>query len=400
MPDHFSFSPEGIGERIKEFRAIRGFSLTELGRRAHVSGPQLSRIETGKRSASPSVLASIARVLGVNVAVLHGQPYIHMLQQDQLDAMLTPVSSALGSWDIPPDDVPPRTLEALEGEVRRIVDLRVKTAFAQIAADLPALIMDAAVMAQTLSAPGHDRERAHAVQAELGRTAAILAYRLGFMDLAHFALSRMALAAAHSGDPRQVAIERFERAQMTHAIQSRADRGAALMRVALGDLDDDGTRVTRAVRGSLLLRASGLALQQRDKSGASDFLGQAEELSEQVGDVPEYSLMFGPWMVQCALMGMENQRDDHGAALRRAATMRTPEGCAPTFVAHFHIRKARAQAWTARHDESLESLHEAKRLAPQLTRYHPQVHEAVGTMLRARVGVRDPLRDFAKWSGV
>ncbi|MEU1950140.1 helix-turn-helix transcriptional regulator, partial [Streptomyces sp. NPDC020125] len=90
-----------IGVRIREFRVIRDFSLAELGRRAHVSTSQLSRVETGEQPASPSVLAAVARALGVTLSVLHGQPYIHMLQKDQLDRLLAPISSALDAWDIP-----------------------------------------------------------------------------------------------------------------------------------------------------------------------------------------------------------------------------------------------------------------------------------------------------------
>jgi transcriptional regulator with XRE-family HTH domain len=400
MPDHTPPSTGSIGTRIQELRTIRGFSLTELGRRAHVSASQLSRVENGGRSASPSVLANIARALGVNVAVLYGQPYIHMLQREQLDALLTPISSALDSWDIPPDDMPPRSLDAVEADVRRIVQWRLQTKFAEIGQELPGLITEAAALVHTYSASGHNRERAYAVQAELARTAAIMAYRLGFMDLARLALSHMAMTAPHSGDPRQVAIERFERATMTHAIQSRPDRGAALMRVALRDLDDDRSPRTRAVRGALYLRAHGLALQQGDESAAEDFLGQAQELAEQVGEVYEYALMFGPFGVALAQMGIENERDDHGAALRRAASMRLPAGCPPTLAAHFRIRQARAQAWTAQHDEALQSLRQARQTAPQLTRYHPHVHEAVGVMLRARAKAPAPLREFAGWSGV
>ncbi|RKN42421.1 helix-turn-helix domain-containing protein [Streptomyces hoynatensis] len=401
MADQARTPTGGIGARVKEFRTIRGFSLTELGRRAHVSTSQLSRIESGARSVSSTVEANIARALGVTVSVLHGLPYIHMLQQDRLDALLTPISSALGSWDIPPEDVPPRPLGALRAEVERIVRLRLRTHFAEIAEALPPLIVEASALAQAHASPGEHREQAHALQAELARTAAIVAYRLGFIDLARLALSRMAMAAPHSGDPAQVAIERMERSSMTHSQASRADRGVALMRVALRDLDDDGTAQTRAVRGALYLRAAQLALQEGNESGAEDWLGQARELAAQVGDVYHYSLMFGPFGVALAQMGVDNERDDHGAALRRASGMRLPEGCPPTLAAHFMIRRARAEAWTARPEEALASLREARRTAPQLTRYHPHVHETVGTLLRARPGgPAEALREFARWSGV
>ena len=82
------------GARIREFRAIRDYSLAELGRRAHVSTSQLSRVENGEQPASPSVLAAVARALDVTLSVLHGQPYIHMLQKDQLDRLVSPITSA------------------------------------------------------------------------------------------------------------------------------------------------------------------------------------------------------------------------------------------------------------------------------------------------------------------
>lgn len=400
MPDHTRMPTGGIGARIREFRTIRGFSLTELGRRAHVSISQLSRIETGSRSVSSTVEANIARALGVTVSVLHGQPYIHMLQQDQLDALLTPIASALDAWDIPPDDGPLRSLDEVDTQVQRVVALRLKTDFAEIAEALPGLIVESAALGLTNSAAGERRERAHALQAELARTAAIMAYRLGFIDLARLALSRMAMAAPHSGDPAQVAIERFERSAMTHAQSSRSDRGVALMRVALRDLDDDRTTQTRAVRGALYLRAAQFALQQEDQSGAEDWLGQAQELADQVGNVYHHSLMFGPFGVALAQMGVENERNDHAAALRRASGMRLPPGCPPTLAAHFMIRRARAEAWTAHHEEALKSLKAARKTAPQLTRYHPHVHETVGALLRARAATPDPLREFALWSGV
>ncbi|GAB2955359.1 hypothetical protein GCM10023080_012970 [Streptomyces pseudoechinosporeus] len=50
MPDAASAAPERIGARIREFRTIRDYSLSELGRRAHVSPSLLSRIESGERA--------------------------------------------------------------------------------------------------------------------------------------------------------------------------------------------------------------------------------------------------------------------------------------------------------------------------------------------------------------
>ncbi|MFJ4688198.1 helix-turn-helix domain-containing protein [Streptomyces sp. NPDC088789] len=406
MPDQ---KERHIGARIRELRAIRDFSLTELCRLAHVSTSQLSRVENGERPASPSVLASVARALGVTLSVLHGQPYIHMLQKDQLDRLLAPISSALDAWDIPPEDgTPVRSLDDLAMRTGHIAALRAQGEFGDVAEALPELIADTAVAVQRYSAPGRDRERAHNMQSEVARTTAIIAYRLGFMELARLALARMAMAAPQSGDPRQVAVERYERAVITHAETSRPDRGVALIKQALRDLHDDGDASTMAVRGTLLLRASALSAVQRDHSAAEDWLGQASELAEAgaaldaAAEPPgeRYALAFGDLNVALGRLDVAMYKDDHEEALRVATTVRLPDSYQPTRVAGFLIRKASAEAWTAHNEDALESLEQARQTAPQLTRYHPDVHETVGTLLRARKRAPDKLREFAAWSGV
>lgn len=392
-----------VGTRIRELRAIRDFSLAELGRRAHVSASLLSMVENGERPASPAVVGAVAGALGVTVSVLHGQPYIHMLRKDQLDAMLSPISSALGSWDIPPDDVRPPTLDDLADRVAEASRARARGDFGVVAEALPQLITDTASAA--LEAPaGAVRERAYYLQAEVARTTAIVAYRLGFMGLARLALSQMAAAAPHSGDPRQVAVERYERAQMTHAEGSRPDRGLALVRRALRDLPADGTPETHAVRGSLLLRAAALAAAQRDHTAARDWLGEAEDLASAAADAESggarYALAFGELNVSLGRMDIAMYQDDHESAVRAAAEVRLPEDYQPTRVAGYLIRKAAAQAWTARPEDALVSLLHARTAAPQLTRYHPEVHETVGALLRARRRASDPVREYAQWSGV
>ncbi|WP_046507618.1 helix-turn-helix domain-containing protein [Streptomyces odonnellii] len=400
MPGNNDTSTKSIGTRIREFRLIRDYSLSELGRRAHVSASQLSRIENGERYPSEPVLASVARALGVGVSVLRGQPFIQALQKDRLDALLTPISTSFDDWDIPPDDAPPpRPLDELEAETARIVRLRVKAEFLRIADRLPGLISEIAVATQLHSPQGFRRERAHDLEAEISRTAAIVAYRLGHMDLARLALARMAVAAPQSGDPRQVAIERYERAQMA-ADNSRLDRGVSLMRHALRDLDDDGGRATRAVRGTLQLRAAVLSARAGDDSAAADWLGEAAELADEVGETRDYALAFGPLNVRLHRIAAAGDRDEHAEALDHALLVRLPDDYPPTRAAHYWIDRARAEVWTARQDPALVSLHRAREASPQLTRYHHSVHETVATLLRGRQRADDGLRQFAEWCGV
>ncbi|MFE4667228.1 helix-turn-helix domain-containing protein [Streptomyces sp. NPDC056716] len=392
---------ESVGTRIRAMRLIRDYSLAELGRMAHVSKSQLSRVENGEQPASPSVLAAVSRALSVDISVLHGQPYIKILQQEQLDAMVSPISSALEAWDIELDDDPePRSVDVLEAEVDRMVRLRIGADFSETAKILPGLITEVASAVRRQDTPGRERERAYALQTEMARTAASVAYRLGYADLARLAVARMGAAARESGDPCLVAIERFERAAITHGSAGRADRSVALMRQALRDLDDDGSQAVRAVRGILVLRAATYARRSRDTSAADSWIEQANEIAQITGDVELYALSFGPQWVRMSRVSDLNDTDDHDEALRRATEVRLPDHYPPNRRAHFWINRARAEAWTARHDSALESLENARDAAPQLTRFHPEVHETVGTLLRARNRASDALREFAQWSGV
>lgn len=402
MPDNPSLETGGIGARIAEVRALRNLTLRELARHAHVSPSMLSRIENGDRPASAPIVAAVARALSVSVSVLHGQPYIRMLQADQLDRLVTPISAALDDWDIPPgDDEPiPRSLAELESEVDRLKQRRARAEYMDIAADLPGLITEASYRALLEEYPGRDRERAHWIQAEVARTVYVVGRQIGYIDLARLALARMAVAAPHSGDPRQVAIERWDRAQiMTDA--ARHDRGVSLVRQALRDLDDDGNRATRAVRGALHLRAAILASRQGDDT-ADDWLGEAEEIARQTGETRDYGLVFGP--ANCAIHAMSaaSDRDRHAKALERAVKVQLPADYPPARAGHYWVDRARAEAWTARHDDALASLRKAKEIAPQQTRYSPTVHETVSTLLRAKARAReiDPVLTFAHWCGV
>ncbi|WP_062349461.1 hypothetical protein [Herbidospora yilanensis] len=330
-----------------------------------------------------------------------------MLQRDQLDALLTPISSALDSWDIlPDDDLPNGSLDELAAKVSQNSRQRAAGEFGAAAEALPELIVLTAVAVQTYTQPGADRERAHYLQAEVARTTAIIAYRLGFMDLARLALARMAVAAPQSGDPRQVAIERYERAQITHAEASRPDRGVALMKLALRDLGDDGQSSTAAVRGTLLLRAATLSAAQRDDTASEEWLAEADALATSMerqgaeNGIGRYALAFGPLNVALGKMDVAIYSEDHDAALRWAEMVEMPDHYQPTRIAGFQIRRAGSLAWTAKHLEALEALETARRVAPQLTRYHPEVHETVGTLLRARQRATDQLRTFAQWSGI
>ena len=60
-----------VGEYIQTARTERGLTQTELGEKCHVSGAEISRVESGKRRApSPKMLKAIAKALVIDYAQL------------------------------------------------------------------------------------------------------------------------------------------------------------------------------------------------------------------------------------------------------------------------------------------------------------------------------------------
>ncbi|WP_149830487.1 helix-turn-helix domain-containing protein [Streptomyces tailanensis] len=400
MPHPTRRDTGGIGARIEEVSALRGYSLRELGRRANVSPSMLSRIITGQRQASPAIVSAVARALSVSISVLHGQPYIHQLQADQLDRLTTPISAGLDDWDIPlgEGDPPPRTLTDLRSTVATLERRRARAEYIEIAHELPALLaeVNAHVLTQR---SGNALEQAAWLQAELCRTVYVVGRQIGFLDLARLALSRMAVAAPQSGDPRQVAIERWDRAQLM-ADAARHDRGVLLVKQALKDLDDDGQRATKAVRGALHLKGAILSSRRGDVSGAYDWLGAAGEIAAETGETRDYGLVFGPVNVVIHGMSASSDRDRHARALEEARKVRLPDDYPEARAGHYWVDRARAETWTAKHGDAFASLAKARKVAPQQTRYHPGVHETVATLLRARAKAPGELLEFANWCGV
>ena len=60
---------------------------------------------------------------------------------------------------------------------------------------------------------------------------------------------------------------------------------------------------------------------------------------------------------------------------------------------------ARAKAKEEHRDKSLAELNAARQIAPQLTRYHPQVHETVTVLAESDRRTTGSLTGFARWAG-
>ncbi|WP_280495839.1 hypothetical protein [Nocardia farcinica] len=77
--------------------------------------------------------------------------------------------------------------------------------------------------------------------------------------------------------------------------------------------------------------------------------------------------------------------------------MRAPSAAAR--AGHHWIDVSRAWLLHGDKQRALAGLAQARRVAPELTRNHPQVHETVRVLARARRGT-DALANFARWANV
>ncbi|MGH3820860.1 MAG: helix-turn-helix domain-containing protein, partial [Pseudonocardiaceae bacterium] len=91
---------------------------------------------------------------------------------------------------------------------------------------------------------------------------------------------------------------------------------------------------------------------------------------------------------------------DGTTAVARAGRVQHPERDEPCRAGRYWIDVARAWTLYGARAQALDALNRARRLAPQLTRYHPQVHETVHLLAETDRRATDSLAGFARWIGV
>ena len=80
--------------------------------------------------------------------------------------------------------------------------------------------------------------------------------------------------------------------------------------------------------------------------------------------------------------------------------MRLPAGTAPSRVGAYWIDLARGWLLHGDRGKALNALQTARQIAPQLTRYHPQVHDTVQTLAARDHRTTPTLSGFAAWCDV
>lgn len=398
MPDE---NTGHIGARVAAERKARGLTQRQLASRAHISYSLLTKVEAGHAPATPAFIGAVARALRVDVPKITGQPYQEPgTQIMQLHETIEPLRRAVLTWDLPPEDVEPRTIGALTADVRRVSQLGKQARYLQLGLALPSLLDELSVAIHT-----DDDPRLFALLAEAYGGVSGMGHQLGYLDLRSFVLDRIEWAAERSQDPLRVARTKWSRGASLLGVAAYG-QGLQLMERTRADLGHDLGLMdgpTLTVYGSLHLRSAVLVARTGRADAADDHLAAAREIADLLDDdqANAYGMEFGRANVAIHAVSAAVEAADGAKALERARGIRPLLAeTTPVRAGQCWMEIARAWFYQGDRHKALDALEEARAVSPQLARYHPMVRELAYSIASAEARPTEQLRAFMSWLGI
>ncbi|MZD53931.1 helix-turn-helix transcriptional regulator [Streptomyces sp. SID5606] len=392
-----SLDDNHTGARIKEQRRLARLTQRQLADLLPYSYSLLNQVECAARPATADFVAAVAQALNIDVTVLTGQPYVSELQRDRLAELVRPIREALDLYD--PGSNPDLTVrpadELIAGAERMCADVRA-THLRAAARKLPGLMAELTHAAW--SSPSTELWQA---LASTYRTAHDISIKLGYYDLSSVALDRMDWAAERASDPCLAAVRQYMRA-LVYFREGEYRIGKRLVASGHGIVGQaEQTREALAVTGQLHLGASVLSARAADQAAVDLHIGEARRIAKRIGDASDvHWLSFGPANVALHKMSAAVEMRRYDDALKQARKIKLPAQLATSRRAHFLVDKARTEVETGHTDGALKSLVEARRLAPEQTRYHPAARETITGLVHLSRRTPDTLSHMAAWVGL
>ena len=385
------------GARIREQRRLARLTQRRLAARLPYSYSLLNQVECGARPATADFVAAVARVLQIDVTVLTGQPYVTELQRDRLAELVRPIRESLDLYDLGPNpDLTVRSADQLiAGADHLCAEVRA-THLRSAARELPGLVAE--LTHSAWSTPSTELWQA---LASTYRTAHDISVKLGYYDLSSVALDRMAWAAERASDACLGAVRQYMRA-LVYFREGEYGIGQRLItsgHIVVGQAAK--TREALAVTGQLHLGGSVIAARAADESGVGRHIAEANGIAKRIGDASEvHWLSFGPTNVALHRMSAAVEMRCYDDALKQARKIKLPSQLATSRRAHFLIDQARTEMETGHTEAALKSLVEARRLAPEQTRYHPAARDTITGLVHLSRRTPETLSHMAAWVGL
>ncbi|WP_181793253.1 helix-turn-helix domain-containing protein [Streptomyces sp. WELS2] len=394
MPTRYD---DHTGARIREQRRLARLTQRQLAERLPYSYSYLNQVECGARPATAAFVAACARALSIDVTVLTGQPYVTELQRDRLAELVRPIRESLDLYDLGPNpDLTPRPAQQLIAAADHLCAEVRATRLRSTARALPDLVTELTHTAW--SSPSTELWQA---LSSAYRTAHDISVKLGYYDLSTVALDRMDWAAQRASDPCLAAVRQYMRA-LVYFREGEYRIGQRLITAGHDVIaQNDPSREALAVTGQLHLGGAVIAARAEQQSSVARHIGEAHRIAQRVGDVSEvHWLSFGPANVALHKMSAAVEMCQYDDALKQARTIKLPSGLPASRRAHFLIERARAEMETGHTESSLKSLVEARRLAPEQTRYHPAARETITGLVHHSRRTPETLNHMATWVGL
>ncbi|MGW6240759.1 helix-turn-helix domain-containing protein [Streptomyces sp. NPDC055037] len=385
------------GTRIKEQRKLARLTQRQLADQIPYSYSLLNQVECGARPATEEFVNAVARVLRIDVTVLTGLPYTSEAQHKRLALLVRPIREALDLYDLGANpDIVARPAAILIEEADRLCQRVRATHLRSAAADLPGVIAELTHAAWTSqSTPVWQ------ALASTYRTAHDIALKVGFFDLSTVALDRMDWAASRASDPVLAAIRQYKRALGYHKIgapivgQRLIASGHSLLNLA-------SSREALVVAGQLHLGASAVAARAGDAGAVATHITAARDVAKRIGGEARdvHWLSFGHTNVKLHEMGASVEMRRYDDALVQARKIKLPATMLTSRRARFLVDWAFVEMETGHSESALKHLVEARKAAPEQTRYHPEARETISGLVRKARTTPDTLGHMAAWIGL
>ncbi|HEX3780268.1 MAG TPA: helix-turn-helix transcriptional regulator [Pseudonocardiaceae bacterium] len=390
----------GVAERVAEARKLAGLTQQQLAMRANLSLSLVKKVEQGTTPASPTFIAAAARALGLLVTDLTQQPHFASItsRYGTEQALIPDLERAIVEFEDPCIDGPVIDLDEAGRRLAAVIKAGRVGRYTDVLVVLPGLLRHLHASSWSATSVGAERERSHRLLAQTYQCAMFAAYKLGHLSLCAWAAERMNQAGLLSGDQLWSAMGLYARAQALMFTGSYRSSGAVLNRAALNLAGFTDARALE-VRGAIHL-TSAIVAARLDKREDSDLhLAEARGLAAHVSSTDHFDTAFSAANVDIHSVAAAVEMSDAATALQRGTGLQLRGKLYPSRRSHYHIDLARAFFLHGSYERSIQNLQMARQLAPQQTRYHPQVHETIRALARVRRR-NDPVARLASWAGL